>query len=185
MNKLLMIASLASSMFSVAHVHAQEMPELPKPQKEHEWLAQLAGEWTTESEMTMGPGGGSMKAAGTESTRLLGGFWSIAEYKGEVLGMSTHGVMTLGYDPEKKVYIGHWIDSLTSHRWLYEGTLDESGKLLTLTTHGPCPMSPSGEADFRETVELKSADHKVFTSSVELEEGQWTTIVTIHSHRKQ
>ena len=31
-------------------------PEMPKPQKEHEWLQQLVGEWDTEAEILEEPG---------------------------------------------------------------------------------------------------------------------------------
>ena len=39
----------------LAPMPAQEMPELPEPVKEHEWLAQLAGEWESTMECIMDP----------------------------------------------------------------------------------------------------------------------------------
>ena len=46
-----------------------------KPVAEHAWLQQLVGDWTTESEMMMGPGE-TMTTAGTERVTNLGGLWS-------------------------------------------------------------------------------------------------------------
>src|SRR5215218_10383358 len=81
---------------------AQEPFKLPAPQKEHEWLQQLAGEWETETEAVFGPGQPPVKCKGTETTRVLGGFWAVAEVKGNPMGMPMTGVMTIGYDPQKK-----------------------------------------------------------------------------------
>jgi len=41
-------------------------------------------------------------------------------------------MMTLGYDPQKKRYLGTWIGSMMSHLWVYEVELDASGSVLTL-----------------------------------------------------
>ena len=43
-----------------------------EPQKEHQWLQKLVGEWTCESEATMEPGKPPERFKGTESVRSLG-----------------------------------------------------------------------------------------------------------------
>ncbi len=47
-----------------------------EPQKEHQWLQKLVGEWTYESEAEMGPGKPAEKFKGTESVRSLDGKWN-------------------------------------------------------------------------------------------------------------
>ena len=42
-----------------------------EPQKEHEWLQKLVGEWASEAEATMEPGQPPAKFTGTESVRSL------------------------------------------------------------------------------------------------------------------
>jgi len=116
---------------------ARGQPKLPAPQKEHEWLKQLEGEWITESEAVMAPGEAPVKFKGTEVVRSLGGFWTISEIKSDFMGTPVTGVMTLGYDSQKKKYVGTWIASMDGHLWKYEGTVDDSGKVLTLNTEGP------------------------------------------------
>lgn len=76
-----------------------------EPQKEHEWLHKLVGEWTCEAECTMEPGKPPEKSSGTESVRALGGLWILAEGQGEMPG-GGHATMmlTLGYDPQKNRY---------------------------------------------------------------------------------
>ena len=52
---------------------------MAEPQKEHEWLQKLVGEWTYESEATMEPDQPPMRLSGTENVRSLGGLWILAE----------------------------------------------------------------------------------------------------------
>ena len=159
--------------------------EMSGPTKEHEWLQQFVGEWTSETEICMDPSQPPMKATGTESTRAVGGFWILAQGVGEMEGMPPfHSVFSLGYDPKKGTYVGSWIDSMTSHLWRYEGCVDDSGRVLTLKTHGPSPGNPDGVAEYREVTEFKSPTHRSFTSSLVGEDGSLTTFVRIDYRRK-
>jgi hypothetical protein len=162
---------------------AAEAPDFPAPQKEHQWLQQLVGEWEAEVEMFMVPGQPPVKSTGTESIRAVGGFWVVAESRGEAMGHPFTGLMTLGYDVETAQYVGTWIDSMSGYLWKYEGTLDPSGKVLTLAAEGPCPMAPGELSKFKEVLELKSPDHKVFTSSIQGKDGKWTKVMTINYRR--
>lgn len=162
----------------------QALQETP-PQKEHEWLQQLVGEWTVESEMMMGPGMPPVKTTGSESARAIGGLWVVAELKGTMpTGGPMSAMLTLGYNPEKKKYVGTWVDSVMNHMWHYEGTLDATGKILTLETEGPNMMSPGKTAKYRDVIEIKSKDHKTLTSSAMGEDGKWMTFGTSHYKRK-
>lgn len=165
-------------------LHAEEMPQMPAPVPEHAWLQQFVGTWESESEISMGAGQAPITAKGTEIARMVGGFWLVSEGRGEMMGQPFSNILTLGYNPEKKKYVGTWVDSMTSILWVYEGTVDASGKILTLETEGPCPMAPGKLSKFREVTEFKSKDHRVFTSSIQGEDGKWTTIVTVNSRRK-
>jgi hypothetical protein len=165
-------------------VHAQEAPQMPAPQKEHQWLQQFVGEWDTQAEGTPEPGKPPIKCKGTETARAIGGFWMISETKGKFMDTPVTGIMTLGYDAEKQKYVGTWVCSMTNFLWKYEGTVDASGKVLTLETEGPCPSAPGKLARFRDVTEFKSKDHKVLTSSMQAEDGKWVTFATIDCWRK-
>ena len=179
------IATLAL-LSATATVRAQELPELPempKPQKEHAWLQQFVGQWESEAEMFM-EGQPVAKSKGTETVRKIGGFWIQSEQQSDFMGQPFTGLMTLGYDVPKQQYVGTWIDSHTGYLWVYEGTLDRSGKVLTLEAEGPCPMAPGRMSKFKEVLEVKDKDHKVFTSSIQGEDGTWTTGMRITYRRK-
>ena len=179
------MAGLAAMLACAPLLYAQDLPELPQPQKEHEWLQKFVGEWESEVEVTIEPGQAPMKGKGEETVRSLGGFWIVADGRSEMMGMKMGNVLTLGYDPESQKYVGTWVDSMTSYLWKYEGELDESGKVLTLETVGPCHLSAGKLRKFREVTEFKNKDYRVFTSSVQDEDGKWTTIVTGHYRRKK
>jgi hypothetical protein len=161
-----------------------QAPDMPKPTKEHEWLQQFVGEWDTAIEIFMDPAQPPMKGKGTETSRSLGGFWVVAEGQSEMMGMKFGSVLTLGYDPDKKKYIGTWVDSMASHLWKYEGSVDATGKILTLDTEGPCPMRP-GVVKFKEVTELKDKDTRVFTSSIVEADGKLTQMIRVTSTRKK
>jgi hypothetical protein len=163
-------------------VRAQE--EFPKPQKEHQWLQQLAGQWDYDAEMIMEPGQPPMKATGTETGRIIGGFWAVTENRGDFMGTPFTGIMTLGYDPDKQKYTGTWVDSMSSYLWKYQGTLDSSGRKLTLDTEGPCPQEGGKIIKFKEVIELKAPDQKVFTSSRE-KDGKWVQMMKITSRKRK
>jgi hypothetical protein len=183
--KKLAVACTFICVFVSSPVSAQDsVPEMPKPQKEHAWLEQLAGEWDSVSEVKPPGQEEALKFTGEERSRMIGGFWLVAENKGDMFGTPFTGIMTLGYDPKSKKYIGTWIDSVGDYMWQYKGSVD--GKKLTLESKGPCPVKPPGTmVNFRETIELKDKDHKVFTSSFQEDDGSWTQMLTMTYTRKK
>jgi len=184
--KTLIFASVGLALLSSAPLTlAQELPQMPPPAKEHEWLKQFVGEWESEFEAIPQPGQAPVKGKSTDTVRGLGGFWVVSEGKGEMMGMPFLNVLTLGYDPDKKKYVGTWVDNMSSYLWSYVGTVDPTGKILTLETEGPCPYRPGKNSKFREVTEFKSKDHRVFTSSIQQDDGTWHTAVTVHSRRKK
>lgn len=157
-----------------------EMPPLPPPPGEHhKWLEQFVGTWTVESEMLTGEGAPPMKCTGTDTVRSIGGRWIVGDLRSEVPGMGPmHAVYTIGYNAETGKYQGTWIDSVSDMMWIYEGTVDPTGKILTLEAEGPNMMDPTqGKTKFRDVFEFKSADHRVLTSSA-LMNGQWVQFAT-------
>jgi hypothetical protein len=170
---------------SMPSILVAQDPGFPTPQKEHEWLRQFVGEWDAESEGSMGPGQPTMKSKGTIKSRMLGGFWMISESEADVFGSKIHAIQTIGYDSEKKKYVGTWIDSMLSYLWRYDGTVDSAGKVLTLEAEGPNFMAAGKTTKFRDAYEFKSKDHIVATSSMQQDDGKWVTFMTGNLRRKK
>jgi hypothetical protein len=148
-------------------------PSAAPPTKEHEWLAQFVGEWDSESEAVAGPGQPAIKCKGAMTSKKLGGFWVVNDLTGNMMGTEMHGLQTIGYDPEKKKYIGTWVDNMMGHMWKYEGAVDSSGKKLVLEAEGPSMFEPGKTAKYRDSYEFKSADHVVAVSEMQDDKGQW------------
>jgi hypothetical protein len=154
-------------------------------QAEHHWLNKLVGEWTSEMECSMGPGQPAMKHTGTDSVRSIGGVWVQCEGRGTMPdGSPAITLMTLGYDPARKRYLGTFIGSMMTHMWIYEGRLDASGNVLTLDTEGPSFTGDGKMVKFQDIIEFKSDDHRVLSSQTLGEDGQWTHFMTAHYRRK-
>lgn len=128
--------------FLLLNAHAQN--PAPKPGPEHKKLEIWTGEWTYEGTYT-NPQAKGGKFTGVQSGRMiLNGFFVELRYNdkgdfGDQKGVLDEGLMILGYDSKKNVYIGNFfghdgrttLDSLTvegnTWKWTYSGT-DADGK---------------------------------------------------------
>lgn len=163
----------------------QTSPMPAQPQKEHQWLQKLVGEWTYEIEAMMGPDHPPEKSTGTEIVRAIGDLWILAEGQGEMFcsGPVTT-LVTLGYDPQKQRYVGTWVGSMMNYLWLYDGELDASETVLTLHNEGPAMTGEGKMAKYKDVIEFKSDDHRVLTSHMLRDDGQWQHFMTAHYWRK-
>lgn len=178
--------SLSLVLCSLAAIsQAQELPQLPAPEKEHQWLQKFVGEWTTQSKAEMGPNLPPMECAGTISSRMIGELWVLNEMKGDLAGTTMVGIQTIGYDPGKKKYVGTWVDSMVNHMWHYEGTVDKTGKILTLEAEGPNLMADGKLTKYHDIYEFKSADEIAISSKMLGDDGQWITFMTGTAKRRQ
>jgi hypothetical protein len=125
----------------------------------------------------MGPDQPAMVMTGRETVRMLGGLWVICEGSGEVPDGSTMTyVMTLGFDTEKKRFVGTWVGSVGSSMFVYEGELDASGK-LPLNCEGPSCMEPGTQARYQDTIEMVGHDRRTLSSRVQKKDGAWVSFM--------
>ena len=149
------------------------MEQKVEPQAEHQWLQQLVGEWTVESDATMAPGEAPMKWRGHEKVRSLGGLWVVAEGESEMPdGGKGQMIMTLGYDPAKGQFVGTFMASMMTMLWTYEGELDADRRVLTLSAEGPS-MTGDGKALYHDIVEIVDRNTRTFRSEMQMPDGQW------------
>jgi len=156
------------------------------PQKEHQWLEQLIGTWAFEGECSMGPDQPPMKSTGTEVVRSLGGLWTIGDIEGEMPGCGEcKSIMTLGFDPQAKRFVGTFIASVMTHLWVYSGSLDATGKVLTLDTEGPSCADDTKMVRYQDIITFVSDDHRTLTSRFQGDNGQWQQFMTAQYRRKR
>lgn len=152
--------------------------EMPKPTQEHDWLQRLVGEWTYAGECGM-PDGSTTTHEGTESVRSLGGLWTIGEMRGTGPdGNPATSFMTIGYDPARQKFVGTFVASMMPNLWLYEGSLDESGHVLTLASDGPS-FSGEGTAHYEDIIEFTGDGTRLFRSRVQQPDGSWLEFMKV------
>ena len=158
--------------------------QTPEPQKEHQWLQRLVGEWTFEGECNPGPDQTPMKSTGKEVVRSLGGLWTVGEGEGEMpSGGTCTSIMTLGYDPQIGRFVGTFIASVMTHLWPYNGSLDAAEKVLTLDSEGPSFADDGTMAKYQDIIEFVSDDHRILSSQFLGEDGQWVPFMKAHYRR--
>jgi len=157
-----------------------------EPQKEHQWLHKLVGEWTYETEAPPQPGQQPRKITGTDTVRSLGELWVLAEGQGEMPGGGpATTLMTLGYDTQTKRYVGTWIGSMMTYLWVYDGELDAAQGVLTLNSEGPSTAGDGTITKYKDLIQLKSDDHRVLTARVLAADGTWQPLMTVDYRRKK
>lgn len=122
------------------------------------WLKQFEGRWATSFN-------------GTMVSRTLGQKWIISEIRFQK--GKPYSVQTIGYDSKEKKFVGTWVDESSSHIWIYTGTLDPSGKKLTLAAEGPDMSDPQKMRKYRDIYEFTSKDEIESASEMLNENGEW------------
>ncbi|MGQ9371346.1 DUF1579 domain-containing protein [Azospirillum sp. ST 5-10] len=155
-----------------------------EPHAMHRWLQTLVGDWAVSCEAPPGAPPGTPMPDWTETVRSLNGLWVVAEGRGEMPGGGTATtVMTLGYDPQRERFVGTWVGSMMTHLWVYDGTLDGSGRTLTLDTVGPDMAGQGKLVRYQDIVTVEDGDHRVLRSQALGDDGVWKPVVTMRYRR--
>ncbi len=158
--------------------------QIPEPGKEHQWLHKLIGDWTFETECSMGPDQPPMKSTGKETVRSLGGLWTVGEGENEMPGAGTsQSVMTLGYDPQLKQFVGSFVAGCMTHLWPYNGTLDAGEKVLTLDSEGPSFADDGTMTKYQDIIEFLSDDIRTLSSQYLGPDGKWVPFMKARYQR--
>ena len=128
-------------------------------------------------ECIVGPDQPPFVDSGTEVVTSFGGLYTIGN------GEAKHGksIMTLGYDPAQKKFVGTFIATMMTHLWVYNGSLDAARKVLTLDAEGPS-FSSDGTSDgtmakYQDIIEFVDDNTRTLKSQV-WKEGKWQHFMT-------
>lgn len=153
-------------------------------QEEHKWLMRLLGSWKFESECNMGPAQPPVKTSATESVHSLGDLWTVSEINGTMPdGTDVKSIMTLGYDPAKKRFVGSFVSSCMANIWVYDGELNAERTILTLDAEGPDFVDPTKFAKYQDIIELQDDNHRTLRSRFLTPDGQWNEFMQAHYTR--
>lgn len=152
-------------------------------ERAQQWLQQLVGEWDTESEVWAEMGVAPQSFKGRDSVRAFGS-WVVHEGETFIEGTPFKVIMTLGYDQSRGQIVGTWIDSMQNTLWIYQGSLDDSGSILTLQTEGPSMEDPTKSVRYKEVLKFKSDQVREHLPYV-LRDGEWVGLGRTISRRRQ
>lgn len=173
-------AALTAASLASAHQSPRQKTQDPRS-----WLEHQAGGWTSAARLTFGagPDAPTMDAEGDMQSRMLGDRWLITEGEIRVEGEAVPFLQTLGYDEQKKRFVGSWIDTASSHMWMFEGDLD--GDTLVLESTGPSCLEPGRITEYREAIELTGDGMIERRSTVLLSTGEWVEYMVCEFRRKE
>jgi hypothetical protein len=131
----------------------------PAPGPEHAVLARDVGTW--DAELTIRMGGAAQESRGVQVCRLVcGGLWLVVDFVNETTGFDGHGVF--GYDPQKKKYVGTWVDPMRTFLAPMDGTWDAATKTMSYVVHHVGPQGPMEWREVTESVDEKTRVCRTF-----------------------
>ncbi len=175
MNPMRVLPHLLLLLFVLAPSLAAQAP--PKPGKEHQWLTGQAGIWDARIQM-LGEDGKMMESKGVSRVKAgPGGLWVIDEFEAEMMGAPFAGHGTTGFDPATGKHVGTWIDSWNTTVMQLEGSVDATGKVLTMS--GLAPGHDGTPVRHTMVTTIKDDGSRVFELSVPGAEGKPMVVMTI------
>lgn len=151
--------------------------------KEHEWLKRFVGEWTYEGSCPGEPGKEPMKFSGREVVRMIGDLWIVGESTGQMPGGgAATSIVTVGYNPDAKRFVGTWIGSMMAHLWVYSGWI-ENDDTLVLEAEGPRCDAPGQTALYRDSNQFRGNDTRIFRAACRQEDGSWNEMMCFEYRR--
>jgi hypothetical protein len=151
-----------------------------RPGAPHEWLKQFEGAFkTTLKVRTGGPGEPPMESEGkTVSAMVLGGRFLESKLSASMMGMPMEGQLLLGFDNVRKQFTATWADTMGTGILPSHGSLDPSGKVLTMFATMDEPMTGEIGKTVKHTWRMESADRYTFTID-EVQYGEPFTVVEV------
>jgi hypothetical protein len=157
----------------------KQMQEMLKPGPNLKFLEKWIGKWETTSRIFMAPGAQPMESHGrAEYKWAIEGRWLEERFDGQMMGMQHKGVGLTGYDSFNKQFTGCWADSLNSSMINLTGSLDQTGKVLTMFGRMDEPTTGERGKTVRFQTTVIDDDTKKMTID-EVQYGQPFTVVEV------
>lgn len=177
---LLLSLVLSAGAFATVRPLLFQEPAMPEVTDHHKRLLSGVGEWEGTITIFM-PGMEATPMPAQENVEALGDYWTTSTFTADMQGMSFIGKSSLGYDTDKKQYVGTWIDSTTTYLTVMNGEFDSKKNMLVMRWKAPNWMGDGSLVDFRNETVVR-ADASV--STFYMGEGEGTKHMEIKLKRK-
>ena len=144
---------------------AQAGADAMSPGPEHDRLKPFLGTFRAEVKLWMGPGDPMVSTGTMTNTMVLDGRYLRQDYVGdpnEGPFPKFKGYGFWGYTGMAKRFEGYWIDNASTVMQFETGSVDESGKIWTMTSEMVDPQG--GTMAKRSVITLKDQDHNSIES---------------------
>lgn len=169
--------SLATLALGSASVFAlRQAPPQVKPSPEHAIVQKMAGTWDAVVDM------GGMKSKAVQVLKPVGDLWVAGSWEGDMMGQPFTGHMINGYSPEKKKFVGVWVDSTGAELSHSESTYDAATKTMTGKIVG---WMDGQETTMTEVTTYRDDDHYTTKMSMVLPDGSAMPIMTFEVSRRK
>lgn len=169
-------------------ISAVARAQFPPPEvtDEHKVLKRDVGVWDAEMKLWMtGPDEEPMVSKGTERNRMMGDLWLLSTFTADLGGQPFTGHGQFGYDVNKKKFVATWVDSMTTHISLGEGSYDKSTDEMTMVMTGFDP-STGKEAKSKSVTKYVDRNTRQFTMYMQDPSGgdKWVKSMEISYKRR-
>lgn len=177
------IALIVGLLVMTAVQGGQEASSSPPLGKEQDLLHRFEGDWYARTAVPQPGRDTPREYFGSEKCFMtLGNHWLACDYFGmEEQPIESHAC--LGYDPQKRKFVGVWVNNATSTLLVVEGLPDDSGKTLILRMQGTDPRTEK-KFDQRLVYDFESGDHRTLKVYRTDEGGRETLLRETYFTRK-
>lgn len=129
---------------------------------QHQQLAALVGDWTTQQSMWMDPKAPPIKETGKASnTLVMGGRYLRQDFTGQWQGQAFHGLGYMGYDNITGKHFNSWMDDSSTSLFVAHGDYDPATKTYRYAGEMNDPMQGGAKVPYRSTLRVVDQDKHV------------------------
>lgn len=137
------------------------MMKAATPGEAHKKLNAMAGTFDVKVKSWMEPGAPAMEWTGKSVNEwVLGGRWLQQRFDGTFMNMPFSGIGYTGYDNIRQMYVGTWMDSMSTSVMTSSGSVPEGGKTWSFSGMMMDPMSREA-VNVDEKITVTDNDHHV------------------------
>jgi hypothetical protein len=157
--------------------------KIPQPGPEHKVLDPLVGTWHAKVKFYMDPTKPPQESEGMMTREwIMEGRFVQEKYEGKAFGSNFKGMGLSGYDPQKKKYVGTWVDTLSCSIMISYGDYDAKTKTLTSYSDDIDPYTGL-KTKGRDVFRFVDTDNQVMEMYRTPEKGKEMKVLEIHYAR--
>ncbi|MBP9854189.1 MAG: DUF1579 domain-containing protein [Candidatus Omnitrophica bacterium] len=159
------------------------MQEYSTPNKNHDVLKALTGNWKADVKIWMNPSGPQEFEGISKTQMILGGRFLEQTFHATMMGQPFEGRGIWGYNNLTKEYSGIWIDNKSTGTMISSGKYNSASKTLTEEGKMSCPGSQETNGWYKAVTTFKDANHYTYDSYRKDKDGKESKTMSITYNR--